>query len=266
MIKLETLRIPANYVLVKANEDYETYQIDGRDTGIRSALSLGTAGQRISVYGKVVKVPQRLVYSGADLAAIRSRFGDDEAGQAHIDRIKKESVLYDVPVEIKPGDDVMFIYKNQLDCYKEGRVLYTEDGPMMLMKYDTLKCVVLGPDEIYPLNAAILVKKIKLEDDEVTAGGLIKIEQQHMGMALKKKISIGLVMEAGCLSNGYLEFPLAGRDKYVIKPGDYIYYDGRMGTNLEYETHQLLKTPRVMIRQKDVWGIIPDPSKLRIME
>lgn len=266
MINLEKLRIPANYVLVKPKQDYDTYQIDGRETGILSALSVDTVGQRVAIYGTIMKVPEKLVYNGSDLRAVQqSRYPEDYA-QPMIDDLKRSSVQFDVPMEVQLGDNVMFYYKNQIDCYKEGRVIHSDQGTLLMMKYDTLRAISYGEDRVYPLNASVFIRRITLAEEEITASGLIKLQQTHMGMSKKKKIQIGMVTEAGCRCKGYIDFPGAGRDQLQLNYGDFVYYDGRMGTNLEFSTHQTLETPRIVIKQKDIWGILPDPSKLQIRD
>lgn len=271
MIKVETLKLLPNYVLILPDEDYETYQLSGRETGIRSALSTGTAGQRISLYGTVIKVPEKLRYSGAELRSVRSNYNPDHV-QSIIDNIKKGSVNYDVDMELKLGDRVMYVYKNQIDAYKDARVLYTDKGTCMLMKYDTIKCKHIGDDEVYPLNGSVFIKPLTLAEEEKTKGGIIKIEKTHMGMKVKAKLAIGVVSESGCICNGYLEFASAGadgsrekleqaRDMPELNPGTYVYYDARMCTNLEFENHQTLPTARKVIWRKDIYGIITDPTK-----
>lgn len=261
MIKIESIKIPAQYVLVKFNEDHETYQIDGRDTGIRNGLSIDTGGQRMSVTGTVIKIPKQLVYEGPNIKARKAQ-GLEFHG------IREHSMEFDVPMELKEGDEVMYFYKNQLDAYKKGMVIHTDQGPMMMMRYDTIRCIVKSEseDQVYPLNGRIFFVPVKMKSEEQTSSGLTLLQQKHMGLDIKRELSIGRVTEVGCLCSGYRDFHDAGADDpYPIKPGQYIFYDARMSNNLQFETHQTLKTKRAMIHRMSIYGIVVDPTKFEFV-
>lgn len=261
MLKISQIEIPANYVLVKADEDYETYQIEGRDTGIRNALSVGTAGQRMSIYGTILKNPDQLVYNGNELRAARSRSTGKEEDQDLIDRLRNHSVMYDVPIETKVGDRILFFYKSQLDCYKDNRVLFTDEGTVMLMKYDSLYAVVHENENLYPLNGYVFLELKELQKEKVTEGGLHLLEKTHQGVKAKKGVSIGRVVEAGCFVKGYLEFLDRSADSFQrYSPDQHVYFNGLYSRNLQFALHQTLKVPRLVVHRKDIYGIIPDIS------
>lgn len=262
MIKISELDIPTNYVAVKADEDYDNYQVDGRDTGIKSGLAFGTAGQRVSIFGTVVKAPNKLVFLGDEIRETRNIYGDSEQGTDEADLLKHQSVLYDVPVEVKAGDRVMYFYKNHMDAYRNNMVIHTDEGPVMIMRYDTLTAVLLSEDELYPLNGYLFIELKEKATDKQTTAGIHLLEKTHMGVKFKNKMSIGKVIEVGSLVNGYIEFlNEAPDDATEFKNGDFIYFDARMTRNLQFNLHQTLKTPRIVLHRKDIYGIIPQPEK-----
>lgn len=268
MIKIKDIVIPANYVLVKAQEDYENYQIDGRDTGIKSAITLGTAGQRASIFGEVLKVPEKVYFLGEELAALKHTIGEDteHVMREQYELTRSHSLLYDVPMEVSEGDKIMFFYRNQIDAYQSGAVIDTEVGVAILMKYDLLYAIVKGEDELYPLNGYLFLEKQTLKEELQTKAGIHLLEKEHMGMKFKKKVTIGKIKEVGCTVAGYAEFINAPADDCrKLEPGEYLYYDGRMSRNLQFNLHQTFATPRVVVHRKDVYGLIPNPQRFEFV-
>ena len=275
MIKTANVKPLANWVLVKFEKDHETYQMDGKDTGILNALSVGTAGQRMNVFGEVIAVPSELRYLGKHMERAHKIYSDytrsDGFNELEMQRTKlrDESVNYDVPMELKPGDKIVYFYKNQLDAFRYGAVLYDTDlgsDNVMFMRYDNIRATVIGEDELYPLNGAIFVEPLTLRTDELTDAGIILMEKKHMDMKVKPKVAYGRVKEVGCHCKGYLEFPGISDVKMELQPGDIICYDGRMARQLQFDLHQTLKTKRHIVMRKDIYRIVDDPSKFDFVE
>lgn len=263
---MENYRLLKNYVLVLPDDDYETFQLNGHETGIYTSLATDQVGQRVAVSGTVISVAEELTYLGKELLKHQLSGISSEDLTLVTDIIRNDSVLYDVPIETKAGDKVMFFYKNQIDCYREGRtVMMDVNGSTkfaFLMKYDGLNAVILGEDKLKPLNGYLFVEKVELKSQKFTESGLELVEADFMGMKKKKGFAIGRIVEVGSECRGYLEFPSVRPDGYNYSPGDYVYYDERFTHNLQHENHQTHKTARVILKRKDVHGIVIHPSKL----
>ena len=269
MIEIKKMKLMPNLILVKPEKDHDTYQLNGRETGIINSLAVGTAGQRMNVYGTVLSVCEGLRFTGKLIDRARKNLSGGEV-QTAVDLLKRQSVLYDVPMELKEGDKIMYFYKNQIDAFKEAKVLYDTDAevPVMLMKYDNIRAIVRGDDELYPLNANVFIRPIQLKTDKKTIGGIQLLEKKHMGMDVKKAISYGIIVEVGCRCDGYLEFPQYGGDPLLeLRTGDIVMYDGRMSRNLEFELHQTMATPRKIIHRKDIYHKVDlDTSKFDFVD
>jgi hypothetical protein len=272
MIKVRDVRIPQNYVLVKPDEDHEKFQVNGRDTGIYAGTSKDSVGQRVAVTGTVVAVPLRLTYLQKEIEKINKDFSGDER-DSRVGIVKQESVRYKVPVEIHKNDKVIFFYKNQFDCYHNGRVFYTDEGTMFLIKYDELFCVVHGVDNFYPLNGLIFLEPMELPknifedtDLEQLPSGILKPTFTHEGFKKKGKIAMGMVTHIGCLCEGYLDFlDQSDKNSEKLVPGEIVFYHPNYANNLQFDLHQTLsEKKRLRLHRKDLFAIVKQTDGLDV--
>lgn len=261
-MKAKNLKLLPNQVLVKIEDDYETYQVNGRDTGIMSAITMDTTGQRVSVFGTIINVCEKLRYLGDELKKAKAENNEGDYLTSVRDRVREKSCKFNVPIEVKPGDRVMYLYKNQFDAYKSGKVVRTDDeGTCMFMDYSNLRAIVISEDSLYPLNGYLFVKSKELKKESVSEGGILLLEKKHMGMKFKRASAFAEVLEVGCFVDGYLEFlDSPADDRHKISKDDILIYDGRMATNLEFVTHQTLKTARMLLHRKDIHAHVLDKS------
>jgi hypothetical protein len=266
---MENYRTLNGLVLVLPDKDYETYQIEGRETGIFTSFAAGTIGERVSVSGTVLSVPETFVYNGDKIIQLKKKNLPEAEESAMVDKLKKESLLYDVPMEIKVKDKVLFFYKNQMDCYRDGRsVMMDVDGETrfaLLMRYDTLNAVVVADDILKPLNGFCFVERVEMWSDKFSPSGLEIVHESMMGLKKKKGFGLGRVIEIGCDCKGYLDFPTIKSDVQNLTPGDYVYYDERFTNNLQHQNHQTHKTARIIVKKKDIHGVVIDSSKLKLV-
>lgn len=273
MIKVSDIKIPLNYVLIKPDSDYESYQLNGRETGILSGTSIDTAGQVVAVTGTVMQKPMRLKFLLEDLHRVNRHYtGDDR--EARITKVKEDSVKYDVPIEVERNDRVIFFYKNQFDVYKTARVLFTDEGTMYLIRYDDLFCTFKGKDKFYPLNGYVFIEPIELpkeilegSDFEKLSSGIIKPTFTHQGFNKKNKIGVARITHSGCICKAYLDFPDQSDDTIKLKTGDYVLYTTAYAGNIQFDLHQSLsEKKRLRIHRKDIVGVIDGGSGLDIQQ
>jgi hypothetical protein len=259
------LIIEQNYVVVKPLQDYETYQIGGRETNIYNSLHNESAGERVAVIGEVISVPNRLIFNGKLIERAKMQLGNTEFLGKRINQLKESSVRFDVPIEIAVGDKVLFSYKNQIDCYREGRVIRNLDSlESIIIKYDTLYAVEKNEDLLDPLNGLIFVEPLKELKDIVTESGVYVLEEKIQETRKKINYSFGRIIEIGSPCKGYLDFPGFVDPSMELKSGDYIYFDERLAKNLQHEMHQTHATKRMMITRRAVHAKVIDPSKLEL--
>jgi len=143
-------KIIGNYVLIRPHENHVrgSHGIEMADF-VNPHLSLAVTGEVVSVCGP-------LQYFGKKLKKLQRRPTRYAGEVAKIRDYMAMSAIYDVPVEIKEGDTVLFPYIHQIQdaMTEEERV----DGDLLL-RYDSLTARV-GKSGIYPLNGQLLARKI----------------------------------------------------------------------------------------------------------
>lgn len=176
MISVKNIRIRLNYVLVKPDEDFETYQIAGRETGLLAPSYAYQGDKRVampskhfSVKGKVYGVPEKIQFNREAIKAINDNYtlvkkvGNQNQvvnGQLlrKISELKKESCRFETDNELSVGDTVKFSYMVHITAKENNVIFDTEEGKMYFIKYDDIFMTV--DDNNKPLkmiNGYILV-------------------------------------------------------------------------------------------------------------
>jgi len=215
-MQLSGLTIKGNYLLIKPDEDFSTYQFGGKETEILVSRASDTASQHFSVTGEVIKAPPYLVFNGEKIVSMRRNYGyNDETIEREVNELKKNSVLYDVPVEVRPGEHVMFNYQQYFDANKNGRYFTCDGDRYYLIRYDESVCSMLpeSKNKIHKmLNGFLLIEPLKLPLQE--DGGMKYYERNGLrsvymgnGYAISKKFAFAKVVMTGANVRGYREWP-----------------------------------------------------------
>lgn len=301
-INLNTFRIHSNMVLVKLDGDHETYHNTetGQNTGIFVPPWGANAASHVSLTGVVIKCPERFIFSGARLKNLKGQlaYSTDQKKsnvpakemsemakynrsslQADIAHARSQSLSYDVPMEVQPGDRVYFEYVTRLDAEKEGRRLEMPDGVYLLIHYDLLVMKFkpgCNPDDvqlndIYPLNGIVIIKCLEYATEANTDGirgakteqDLFLPQGSHKDARYVHKGNAwyATVLSMGCRVDGYADFPATGGDVWTeVKPGMKIMFDGRQKKRLEVEHHRVIfkKWTLHRIHRKDILSVFPD--------
>lgn len=281
-IDLKKFRILSNYVLIKPDEDLESYQINGRETGLiapsfkyegtgDNERRISVKERNVSVSGTVYAVPDNIHFNLGAIRALKNNYTTHKVIrgqlalvnfpiQLEIDHLTKTSVQFNVPMEVEVGDKVNFSYMAHKQCVDEGRIVDTDEGQMYLMKYDMLYCTLDGNTPKRMLNGWVLVEP---EEIEVIRDGAQEFLPTESGIVLlapknkakkSKKNQIGIIKNFGAVCQGYLQQPDRSDDRRSVNVGDKILYDPRMATKLEYETHQIFSDKvHHLVQRKDIW-------------
>lgn len=282
-IDINTLSIPFNLVLVKLDDDFETYH--NTDTGDNTGLYVAPWGinqsSHLAVTGTVVKLPQKLIYNGYTMAKLKQDKLRSPQDQQHIANLRIESMAYDVPMELTEGLKVYFEYSTRLNAFKEGRAFENEQGKFIFIPYDLL-IMVFRPDtnfddvkitDIYMLNGMVLIKPLEYATEKSAQG--IKGNKTEMDIFMPatpdnkyvKRANwwYATVLTAGCGVRSYADFPGRGgefeaKNTPGCKPGNKILYDGRQQKRLEVEHHRVIFKKHIFYRihRKDIWAWFPD--------
>jgi len=309
MIDPTKIRIPNNYVLVKPDKNFETYQFSGRETGILVANAkldpsgkvVSTEQEHISISGTVYAIPENLVYNARAIWKLqdnndfrRGAFVRSKWVQQDIDQLRNESVQFDVPMEVQVGDRVYFEYLAHILAQQSGMYVDTNDGKMMLIKYDMLIMALRNEEQIM-LNGFLLIENeaikketIKVEfegnlnanagswevEGEITSSGLILVggrqEKKYRSWAQAKLIQSAQPVKS------YLDF--RGKDDWGIfkltengfenldrelLPDDTLLYDPRFAKEIEFGLHRVLSEKKLLrIQRKDVYAVLEKPEMI----
>ncbi|HEY4196884.1 MAG TPA: hypothetical protein VGM63_15180 [Mucilaginibacter sp.] len=283
-LDLEKIIIPANYVLIKLDQDFNTYQNPdtGRDTNISIAPWGINQATHLSVTGIVMALPKILLYHGYLINVMKQEKDRSDSRQKEIANLRRESIAYDVPMELAIGMRVYFEYTTRLDAFKEGRRIECEDGEYILIQYDSLIMAFRDDTDfekvkitdVWMLNGMVLVKPLEYAVEK-TADGIrgVKTEmdlfipeskQPNARYVKKGNVWYGSVIRIGCPVKSYADFPGRGGEvnssQNPIKPGIKISYDGRQQKRLEQPLHRVIFREHVFYRihRKDIIAVYPD--------
>lgn len=251
MIDISNIRIPSNYVLIKPDPDHEKVGeiIIGKDNP--------TEARHYSITGTVLATPEKLIYNGRKIAELKKGAIIDNT---EIQRLHKQSIEFDVPMELKTGDKVWFHYNEQFNARTQGQGIETKDGYAIFMRYDSLFAYKRIDHPLTPVNGLIFVEPIT---DIVVEDGrnLIKHESGIDIVVLNKekklrKQQLGKVIRVGVPCDGYLNHGLYDSD--CVQEGDTICYARQLATPFEYDLHRTVEDNRELfkVRRKDIYYII----------
>lgn len=258
--------IPENWVLIKADPNYTTYQNKGKDIGIATTdFAYDGKGGKVSikernfsVTGTVYAVPNRLYFAG------RKVYEAQKLGGSAPEGMFRRSVQFDTDVEVKVGDRVRFSYTSHTEAVNAGMSFETTEGEMFFMKYDKLFMTVDkdgNPEKV--LNGYILAEADKIETKN--EGGA-EVRETNSGIVIatlgkkdnrKRKIATGKCILCGSPIRGNLNFLGENEPIHEIENGAKILFDPRGSKRLEPLNHQhhkedlLLLHPRTLIFVSD---------------
>lgn len=274
-LNLTKIRIPNNLVLIKLDDDFETYHSteNGFDTGIHVAPWGINQASHVAVTGTVVACPQSLIYNGYTTAAMKKNLQRSPEEQKEIARLRNESMAYDVPMEVQVGMKVYFEYTTRLNAFKEGRGVENDEGKFIFIPYDLLVMAFrpttnfndVQVGDVYMLNGNVLIKPLEYATETnsdgikgITTESDIFVPVQPDAKYVKKNnLWYANVLSAGCRVKSYADFPGESDDNEREKPGQKICYDGRMQKRLEVEHHRVIfkKHTLYRIHRKDIMGV-----------
>lgn len=278
-LDISNLRIIRNYVLVKPDPNYTTYQFKGNETGIiapdhimENGKAISVKERNYSVYGTVYAVPDKIDFNRDKIKHIIDRhdfvtehYGEtiiaDNSKFEEVARIRKNSCLFGTANEIEKGDRVKFSYQSHMEAIENGAIIDTDHGLMYFIKYDKMFMVVnedLSPKRM--LNGYILVDP---DINEVKSDGIMNYTESEAGLVIpslktkekrSRKKMTGKVVLAGTPIRGYLQFGELEDNDDIIEPGDHLLFDPRGCKRLEHHNHQEYSDKTYyLIQRRDVY-------------
>lgn len=206
-----------------------------------------------SCFGIVEAVCDDLYYGGHEALAL----GKDVAGDnlERVRAINERSLSYDVDLEVKVGDIVLFRYIVHMDedvTLPDGR---------MLIRYDDLICKITDRWSYGDLewDNSLGVFFVQRENGKwrinnpdtwpIPLNGAILVEMRDVGnesgvldSGMEKEVGWGTVVSEGMLVRSYLLWPEKGGDFDVSLAGKTISFNHKAAVRIEEDTFRLLNT------------------------
>lgn len=165
--------------------------------------------------GVVVSVCDKLIFHDVAKWINARDFGVKD--QQYISGLTRTSVYYDVPIEVKPGDCVMFKHMS----HENGWLKL--DDEHLLIRYDNL----VSRDD-YPLNGLIFLKMDETAQDDVL----------HVsGNEFDVDFRMGTVVAEGCKIKKYLLFPEYSGDFDVLLLGKKVLLAKKSAVRITHDDH-----------------------------
>lgn len=283
---VKDIKVPYNYVLVKMDDSYETFQFKGQETQIMASPIVYDQGKEIRVdeklvnpFGTVMKTPDRLAYHGREMKYITdtyqpvrkgkelNEYGEpikyiaNRSAMRELTELKKTSLSYDTDMELCEGDRVHVSYIHFLNAEKEGLFIETQEGNLVFIKYDLFRMTVDENNQPKKmLNGYVLIKP-KVYDVNIEKDNGVEFTKTDSGLVLlnpkttkrTRKNQIGTVILCGTPLRGYIEMPNQVDPKVMYSVGEQLLYDPRYATKLENDLHQIIsKEDLYLIRREGI--------------
>lgn len=233
-----TLKIKHNYVCL---------QITGEHIEKVKNLYIPTQfnpEQHAMVYGIVIAAPEKLLYYKKEIDAIKKEFGGTI--NAPLDRAEEireltaRSALFDVPVEVKEGDGVIFNYNVFYYAKIEGRMFKRDGNQYIIIPYDQCYVAIRG-DEIIPLNGIVLLEPV-LEEQH----------SEHLVLLEKEDTTMARIAHIGHKVNGYLQAYDEQPDDDFFQKGDLVIFRKNRNVYFEVPIHRKLDKKYAKLWRRDL--------------
>ncbi|HQW95445.1 MAG TPA: hypothetical protein PLU58_06565 [Saprospiraceae bacterium] len=221
-MNIDKIKVPAGWACVRYDNSNEFFKLGGSEFLLDISYEPEKNAQ---TSGIVVKICDNLIFS----------------------QNNSNSHPYDVDIEVKKGDRVIFHFLTILQAKKEGKT-FVQDGELyVFMPYERMFVGISG-DKVTPLNGYVLVEPVEqtLPDTALiipdTARGLSKTH--------------GIVKYAGAKCRGY-----AGHLKHMgedpdVNVGDMVVFNQVEAIPLQYEHHSILERNLYRMQRKDILAIL----------
>jgi len=258
-ISLKNFRIPANYILIKPDPDFEFVEIETKDSIFGPAkkvqLKVGytseTHGRHFGITGKILAVPDKLVFNKSRIMKYKDRIGSARlvSDQIKVAVLMGASQEIDVDMEVKIDDKVWFSYLCQINAVTKELLIDTEEhGMCFLAKYEELYCYQRN-GEIELINGWVWIQRIERNDE--TESGL----KLQLSASNKYENGHATIVKAGKPVNGYMD----SKSEYPwdFNGGEQVVYASKMGHPVEYSMHRDLHDKEVLsIRRKHIYAVL----------
>lgn len=258
-ISLKDFNISNNYVLIKPDPDYEfvevapesQFEINGDPVKIWIGYNSETHGRHFGITGKVVALPERLVFNKKKIEKYKKRLGSTRllSDQINIAVLMESSQEIDVDMELKLDDKVWFSYLCQINAVTNKILIDTvEHGMCFLAKYEELYCYERNGN-IELINGWVWIRRI--EREKTTKSGI----ELQLSESNKYQNGHAEIVKFGNPVRDYMD----GKKEYPweFNGGEQVVYAKKMGHPIEYGMHRKLTEDEIYsIRRKHIYAVL----------
>lgn len=277
MIAVKDIKPKNGWVLFKPDPHYETYQMNGIETGISTANYSYTTHQgkrrmidvkerNYSTRGVVYAVPDMLLvpndsYHKMDKGVItqgkHAGMSNNPTAATRYREVSEKINLYDTDIEVEPGDRIFVSWR----VHGISEEIETDEGTMIFVKYDQI--IMTLDEQENPkkmVNGCVLIEKVfntdvKNDGDGVdykkTNSGLFipSMTEKSKEVRIKKNVLCKCVLSGNAI-RGYKDFINSGEENYSIDSGELMLVDHRGVRALEQLNHREYKDKYFYTRRK----------------
>ncbi len=225
--------LQSNYVLIQPHANHTAGATHGMEIP-----DFATEHMNFAVTGTVLQVCDKIHYFGRKLRAIKNKHIRNVTDQRLVQDYLAMSQQFDVPVEIKEGDTVVFPYLWRVDdaMFDEERF----HGNMVL-RYDQLTAKVVNR-KLYPLNGAVLGRKIKSDQ------GVMQLQREYWDGRME-------VTHEGCLVRDYMDYGYPDEAGSLV--GKQVFVNPKMPVSIEVTSQLRLADEELFqFHRRHIVGII----------
>lgn len=238
-IDYTTATIPFNYVLVKADVQYDFHEIPTADGKVSIQLSYFNQDKSkyLSISGTVLRLPEETWFF--------ANKGDGSGDE--FNACVRNSLEFDAPFDVKVGDRIFFDYREQIDAEIECRLIRTVDKGLCVMVRRDRVYGVYENDDLRSVNGYVFFLRDQLPDKLELSSGILLTRNHN-----KYGLNTGLVLDADAPCRAHLEKEYEGNME--LQCGERIVIDKNRGFRISYEVGNDDLRDIEVVHRKDIAG------------
>jgi len=242
-IDIKTAITPYNFVLIKADPNYDFVEIPTPDGKVSIQLSYFNQDKSkyLSISGTVIMLPKETWFF--------ANKGDGSGDE--FNAMVRNSLEFDAPFDVQVGEKVFFDYREQIDVETECRLVRTEEhGLCVLVRQDRIYGVYRDGD-LCPVNGYIFFLRDQLPDKLELNSGILLVRTHD-----KYEMNTATVLAADEKCRAHLE--REHEPDMPLQKGDRILLMKKRGFRISYEVGNEDLRDIEVAHRKDIWGNYTD--------
>lgn len=221
---IEKVKLPNNWVCIKVDDSNEWVNLGKEKIKLDVTFEKEKHAQTV---GTVVNVCENIFFSQKSVP----------------------SHPWDVPIEIQPGDTVVFHYLTLKNAKDDGKIDHVDGVQYAFIPYADIFCAVRG-GEILPVNGWVFV-----EPEKDVPNTFLSVPD----IAKKDSEITGTILYAGAKAMAYHGKESQGAwvwEDPDVSVGDKVFFNSTDAIPLQYEFHSITGKKLYRMRRKDILAVL----------